>query len=79
MAASRLRAQLSRVGDRGTGSAAPLRTQAASASSVRPQWDIRVFEWAHLYVWQALIMLDVMIVWLLWVRTLPRSQPAFAA
>ena len=35
------------------------------------QWDLRVFEWAHLYVWQALIMLDVMIVWLLWVRTLP--------
>jgi hypothetical protein len=30
-----------------------------------------VFEWAHLYVWQALIMLDVLIVWLLWVRTLP--------
>jgi exosortase H (IPTLxxWG-CTERM-specific) len=36
------------------------------------QWDIRVFEWAHLYVWQALIMLDVLIVWLVWVRTLPQ-------
>jgi hypothetical protein len=24
-------------------------------------------------VWQALIMLDVLIVWLLWVRTLPRG------
>jgi exosortase H (IPTLxxWG-CTERM-specific) len=36
------------------------------------QWDFQVFEWAHLYVWQALIMLDVMIVWLIWVRTLPR-------
>ena len=34
------------------------------------QWDIDVFEWAHLYVWQALIMLDVLIVWLIWVRTL---------
>jgi len=31
-----------------------------------------VFEWAHLYVWQALIMLDVLVVWLIWVRTLPR-------
>jgi len=37
------------------------------------QWDKQWFEWAHLYVWQALIMLDVLIVWLIWVRTLPRS------
>ena len=36
------------------------------------QWNHDVFEWAHLYVWQALIMLDVLIVWLVWVRTLPR-------
>lgn len=35
------------------------------------QWNLEVFEWAHLYVWQALIMLDVLIVWLIWVRTLP--------
>lgn len=32
------------------------------------QWDADVFEWAHLYVWQALIMLDVLIVWVIWVR-----------
>ena len=38
------------------------------------QWNYRVFEWAHLYVWQALIMLDVLIVWLVWVRLLPRSE-----
>jgi len=37
------------------------------------QWNRDVFEWAHLYVWQALIMLDVLIVWLVWVRTLPRA------
>jgi exosortase H (IPTLxxWG-CTERM-specific) len=37
------------------------------------QWDFQIFEWAHLYVWQALIMLDVLIVWLVWVRTLPRA------
>ena len=35
------------------------------------QWNREVFEWARLYVWQALIMLDVLIVWLVWVRTLP--------
>jgi exosortase H (IPTLxxWG-CTERM-specific) len=38
------------------------------------QWNRDAFEWAHLYVWQALIMLDVLIVWLVWVRTLPRTQ-----
>ena len=38
------------------------------------QWNRDVFEWAHLYVWQALIMLDVLVVWLVWVRTLPRSS-----
>ena len=35
------------------------------------QWDMTAFEWAHLYLWQALIMLDVLIVWLVWIRTLP--------
>ncbi len=38
------------------------------------QWDLKVFEWAHLYVWQALIMLDVLVVWLVWVRLLPRPR-----
>jgi len=44
------------------------------------QWNLDVFEWAHLYVWQALIMLDVLIVWLIWVRTLPplRAPPVAA-
>jgi exosortase H (IPTLxxWG-CTERM-specific) len=41
------------------------------------QWSVEAFEFAHRYVWQALIMLDVLIVWLLWVRTLPRA-PALA-
>lgn len=42
------------------------------------QWDAKAFEWAHLYLWQALIMLDVLIVWLVWIRTLPplASAPA---
>lgn len=34
------------------------------------QWNMNVFEFAHLYLWQALIMLDVLVVWLLWVRYL---------
>ena len=35
------------------------------------QWNEHVFEWAHLYVWQALIMLDVLIVWVIWVKMAP--------
>ena len=43
------------------------------------QWSLDAFDFAHQYLWQALIMLDVLIVWLLWVRTLPRPMPAPAA
>lgn len=39
------------------------------------RWNRDVFEWAHLYVWQALIMLDVLVVWLLWMRFLPGHHP----
>lgn len=43
------------------------------------QWDARAFEWAHLYLWQALVMLDVVIVWLVWIRALPPRRPRVAA
>ena len=42
------------------------------------QWDRQWFEWAHLYVWQALIMLDVLVVWLLWVRRVPSADEGSA-
>lgn len=32
------------------------------------QWSTSVFNFAHEYLWQGLIMLDVLVVWLLWVR-----------
>ena len=32
------------------------------------QWNAHWFEWAHLYVWQALIFLDVLIVFIVWIR-----------
>jgi exosortase H (IPTLxxWG-CTERM-specific) len=38
------------------------------------QWNFKAFEWAHFYLWQALIMLDALIVWLLWIRTLPSAD-----
>lgn len=40
------------------------------------QWNMAVFEFAHLYVWQALIMLDVLAVWLLWVSAVARCSGA---
>ncbi len=32
------------------------------------------FDWFHLYLWQALIILDALVVWLLWLRWLPRGD-----
>lgn len=42
------------------------------------QWNLAVFEWAHLYLWQALIMLDVLAVWLIWIRAMSSSAPAIS-
>lgn len=40
------------------------------------QWSRELFDWAHLYIWQALIMLDALVVFLVWIRYLPmESQP----
>jgi exosortase H (IPTLxxWG-CTERM-specific) len=38
------------------------------------QWDRAAFEWAHLYLWQGLIMLDVLLVWLVWMSAVRRRQ-----
>jgi exosortase H (IPTLxxWG-CTERM-specific) len=43
------------------------------------QWSVPAFEFAHLYLWQALIMLDVLVVWLVWLRWVTRRQFAAAA
>ena len=40
------------------------------------QWDKNWFEWFHLYVWQALIILDALVVWLIWLRYLPKKPKA---
>jgi exosortase H (IPTLxxWG-CTERM-specific) len=39
-------------------------------------WNATLFEWAHLYIRQALIMLDALIVFLVWVRFIPGGGPA---
>jgi exosortase H (IPTLxxWG-CTERM-specific) len=38
------------------------------------QWNATVFDWAHLYIWQALIMLDVLLVFLFWLRWVAAKQ-----
>lgn len=38
------------------------------------QWNKEWFEWAHLYVWQALIILDALIIFILWIRWLPAEE-----
>ena len=40
------------------------------------QWSAAAFQFAHIYLWQALIMLDVLAVWLIWVRQVsPQAEP----
>ncbi|MCU7937107.1 MAG: exosortase H [Candidatus Thiodiazotropha sp. (ex Dulcina madagascariensis)] len=43
------------------------------------QWSRTAFEWAHLYIWQSLIILDVLIVFLIWLRYLSRRTPSHVA
>jgi len=43
------------------------------------QWNRDVFEWAHLYAWPVLIMIDAMVVWLVWLRMLPQEPRGAAA
>lgn len=38
------------------------------------QWDKTLFDWFHLYLWQALIMIDALGVWLVWLRYLPKPK-----
>jgi exosortase H (IPTLxxWG-CTERM-specific) len=40
------------------------------------QWNMDVFNFAHEYLWQALIMLDVLVVWLVWVRAGSKAPAA---
>ena len=42
------------------------------------EWNQVWFEWFHLYLWPALIILDALVFWLVWLRWLPRSTLARA-
>ncbi|PLW68545.1 exosortase H [Pseudohalioglobus lutimaris] len=41
-------------------------------------WDLDIFSWVHLYLWPALIMLDVLVVFILYLRYLANSAPEAA-
>lgn len=43
------------------------------------QWNQTWFEWFHLYLWQALIVLDALVAFLIWLRYLPRAPAARTA
>ncbi len=38
------------------------------------QWDKTWFDWFHLYLWQALIIIDALVLWLIWLRFLPKDE-----
>lgn len=38
------------------------------------QWNMDVFQWAHLYLWPVLIMVDVLAVFLIWLRVINKSN-----
>lgn len=42
------------------------------------QWDLELFNWTHLYLWPVLIMLDVLVVFLLYLRYLSQQSPQTA-
>lgn len=42
------------------------------------QWNMDVFSWTHLYLWPVLIMLDVLIVFLFYLRVVNRHAEATA-
>ena len=38
------------------------------------QWNTQVFNFAQEYLWQALIMLDVLVVWLVWLKQVGKEE-----
>lgn len=38
------------------------------------QWDSQWFEWAHLYIWQAVIILDALVIFVIWIRSIASKE-----
>jgi exosortase/archaeosortase family protein len=43
------------------------------------QWNRVWFDWFHLYLWQALIVLDALVAFLVWLRYLPRDRAGLSS
>jgi exosortase H (IPTLxxWG-CTERM-specific) len=43
------------------------------------QWNLELFTWTHLYVWPVLIMLDVLVVFMLYLRYLSKQEAPVTA
>ena len=43
------------------------------------QWNMDWFRFAHEYLWQGLIMLDVLVVFLVWINRLPKAPSSLPA
>lgn len=41
-------------------------------------WDLDIFGWVHLYLWPTLIMLDVLVVFIVYLRYLAQREPHHA-
>ncbi len=41
-------------------------------------WDLDIFSWVHLYLWPSLIMLDVLVVFIVYLRYLSRDEGELA-
>lgn len=37
-------------------------------------WDQQWFHWFHVYIWDAVIMLDILVIFLVWLRWMPRQD-----
>ncbi len=42
------------------------------------QWNLQIFNWTHLYLWPVFIMLDVLVVFILYLRYL-KQRPGAAS
>lgn len=38
------------------------------------QWDMEIFDWAHLYLWPTLIIVDVLLVFFVWLQLINKAN-----
>ena len=43
------------------------------------QWNTEIFEFSHVHLWPALIILDALLVFMIWIHRQPKPQPPAAS